>query len=491
MFIRSIRFKIILWYMLVLTLTLSLFSALLYQNLSKKSYDDLDQLLRSRAAGVIDSIDTYWEKERLESIEEGVKLDVFSKSNNINFAKIAQRWVEERTKDPRLVNIIIQIFDASGKLIASSKDIPDIMDVEKHFSEYVSKKNGHFETVDAEFRQGKQQTLRTFTIPVIEENSISYIVEVSSQTGTVEETLNNLRLLLFILLPLTVFVTGMIGAFLAKITLSPVDRMIDSIHHITAEKMKMRIPVPDTRDEIRRLADTFNEMLSRLENSFSSQRRFIEDLTHELKTPLAILKGELEVSLRRSRSGDEYDLLLRSNLEEVDRIAEIVEDLLMIARFDSNVITLETKPLDISVLVLEIAEDINILARQKNIDFNVYADKTLILQGDRDNLKRLFLNLLDNAIKYTPQSGRVEIHINEEQEFVKISISDSGIGISEEDIPHIFDRFYHVDKSRATSGFGLGLSIAKSIAEAHRGRIEAHSKSGLGSTFIVFLPLQR
>jgi len=162
----------------------------------------------AQAEGIIDSIDTYWEKERLESIEEGVKLDVFSKSNNINFAKIAQRWVEERTKDPRLVNVIIQIFDASGKLIASSKDIPDITNMEKHFSEYVSKHNGHFETVRSGIQTGQTAGPQTFTIPVIEGRNLSYIVEVSSQTGTVEETLNNLKLLLFILLPLPFLLPG-------------------------------------------------------------------------------------------------------------------------------------------------------------------------------------------------------------------------------------------------------------------------------------------
>lgn len=475
--------------MLVLSLTLSLFSSLLYQNLDKKLHNDLDELLRSRAKGIIDSIDTYWETERIEAVEEGVKLDAFSKTNNINFAKIAQRWVEERSKDPRLVNVIVRIFDARGKLIASTKDIPDNLHARKNILTHAPEMNGHFETVTAELRSGRQQTLRTFTIAVIENNNIAYIVEIASLLSSIDSTMKDFRLLLFILLPATVFVTGIIGAFLAKITLNPVDRMINTMHQITAENMKQRLAIPDTKDEIRRLADTFNEMLSRLEDSFSSQRKFIEDLTHELKTPLAILKGELEVSLKKVRSNEEYHSILLSNLEEVNRITGIVEDLLILARFDSNVITLEMKPLDITSLVSEITEDITVLARQKNIDFTVSGDGKIHVSGDREKLKRLFLNLLVNAINYTPQSGKVQIHVTKNGDYAKISVSDTGIGISDDELPHIFDRFYHVDKLRTGSGSGLGLSIAKSIAEAHRGRIEVRSRPGAGSTFTVFIPL--
>ncbi|MBI5050199.1 MAG: HAMP domain-containing protein, partial [Nitrospirae bacterium] len=350
MFIRSIRFKIILWYMLVLTLTLLLFIVLLYQNFSKKLYDDLDSLLQSRAKGIIDSIDTYWETERLEAMKDRMELNVFSKINNINFAKIAQRWVEEKTNDPKLLNIIVQIFDAKGKLISSSKNIPDIANIQKKFFNYVSKKAKHFDDVTMELKPGKQLTLRTLTIPVIENSNIAYIVVVAGQLSSIDSALKDLRLILFILLPITVIVTGVIGTFLAKITLSPFNKMVNTIHQITAENLGVRIALPDTKDEIKRLADTFNEMISRLEHAFSSQRKFIEDLTHELKTPLSILKGELEVSLKKVRSNEEYDSILRSNLEEVNRITKIVEDLLMLARFDSNAIALEIRPLDVTRL---------------------------------------------------------------------------------------------------------------------------------------------
>jgi len=477
--------------MLILALTLLLFSALLYQNLNKKLHDDLDGLLQSRAKGIIDSIDTYWETERLEAIKDGIPLNVFSKINNINFIKIAQRWIEERTTDPKLLNTVVQIFDAKGKLVASSKNMPDIMNIKKNIFDYVSKRSGHLDTVTIELKPGKETILRTFTVPVTENNNVAYIVVVASPLSLTDSALKNLRLILFILLPITVVVTGIIGAFLSKMTLNPFNKMINTIHHITGENLKLRISTPDTKDEIRKLADTFNEMLERLEHSFSLQRSFIEDLTHKLKTPLAILKGELEVSLQKIRTKEEYDSLLHSNIEEINRVTKIVEDLLMLTRLDSNVITLEMEPLDITLLIKDIAEDLEILAQQKDIDFSLSTTREIILRGDKDKLKYLFLNILDNAIKYTPPHGKITIDVTKEKDDAKITVSDTGIGISENDLPHIFDRFYRVDKSRTDSGSGLGLSIAKSIVEAHRGKIEVSSKLEQGSTFTIFLPLSQ
>ncbi|MBF0120700.1 MAG: HAMP domain-containing protein [Desulfobacterales bacterium] len=489
MFIYSIRFKIILWYMFVLSLTLLFFSMLLYKSLSEKLYSDLDELLQSRAKGIIDSIDTYWETERLEAIADGVKFDIFSKANNINFIKIAQRWVEERSKDPKLVNVIVQIFDANDKLIASSKDMPVIISKKNDQLKSLNQKDGYFETVTAEFKTGRQQPLRTFTVPVVEHYNVAYIVKIISQVSSIDLALQDFRMLLFIFLPITVFVTGIIGSLLSKITLSPVDKMINVIHNINAKNMKLRIGTPDTKDEIRRLADTFNDMLSRLEHSFSTQKKFIEDLTHELKTPLSILKGEIEVVLHKGRSQEEYVLLLNSNLEEINRITKIVEDLLILARFDSCVLNLDIKQINISILIQEITEIINILAKQKNIQFILSVDENVNIAGDKDKLSRLFLNIIDNAIKYTSEYGKLTVSINKEKDFAKIVITDTGIGISEEDLPYIFDRFYRADKSRIKAGFGLGLSIAKSIAEAHGGSIEAYSKLGQGSAFIISLPL--
>ncbi len=491
--IRSIRFKITALYILLLALTLSFFSVMLYHNFRQRLIENTDDILQSRAEGIADSIDTYWEVERLEAIRDTGADKPFSKIDNLNFIKIAQRWVEERSKDPKLVDIVVQIRNERGRPIAASRNIAGLALVTEDVLRRVLSGKAYLDTVDLEIQPSRHETFREFILPVVERGKVAYIVRVMSPLDTVEAALKDLRFTLFVLLPLTVFLTGLIGLFLARVALSPVDRIINTIHQITAENLKLRIKIPDTKDEIKRLADTFNEMLTRLEDAFSSQKRFIADLTHELRTPLAVLKGELEVTLKRVRSAEEYDSVLHSSLEEVDRISKIVGDLMLLASFDNAAGSLEISPLDLGEVVGRVCEDIKVLADQKGIALSVEiqtAGKARVC-ADETKLKRLFINLLDNAVKYTPPKGRVAVRLEYQGDEARVLISDTGSGIPAEDLPHVFERFYRVDKSRSLPGFGLGLSIAQSIAQIHRGRILAESRLGHGSTFSVVLPLAR
>ena len=476
--------------MLALGLTLLLFSTMLYNKYSQKLYEDLDDILESRAEGIANSIDTYWEAERQEASKDDFAVESLTKIDNINFAKIAERWVEEKSSDPKLLDIIVQIFNVRGEHIASSKNIPKFKTLPKDIFNYVSRANRHFDTMTVAIPTSKPVTLRILSVPVTENKKVAYIVQIASSLNSIHSALARLKIMLVVLLPLTVLLTGVIGAFLAKVALNPVDKIIKDIHQITAQNLKKRTSIPDTNDEISRLADTFNDMLTRLEYAFFSQRRFIEDLAHELKTPLAILKGEIEVALKKIRSKEEYENVLKSSIEEVNRISSIVENLLIFARFENDTVMLETKKLDIVVLLKSVVDDIRVLAMQKNIDMSINAQEKIIISGDKDKLKRLFLNILDNAIKYTPGGGKVDINITKENNVVHVRVSDTGMGIPEKDIGHIFDRFYQVNKSGHQGGFGLGLSIARSIAEAHKGKIEATSVLNRGTTFIVSFPLE-
>ncbi len=491
MFTESIRFKIILWYMLALTVTLGLFSAVLYGKFMKSVYEDVDDILQSRAEGIISSIDTFWEIERMEAINDGMDPDALTKVNNINFIRIAQRWVEEKSNDPKLLNIIIEIFDAKGALIASSNKTTAMAVLPKKMFASALKGRQYFDTINAAARSKKSVMQRFLIMPVVENDKLVYIVKITSPLVYAGFALKNLKVILFFLLPLTVFLTGIVGVFLAKIALRPVDKMIQTVQQISSENMKVRIKIPDTKDEIKRLADTFNDMIDRLENSFISQKQFIEDITHELKTPIAVLKGELEVALKRDRSHGEYESILRSNLEEVNKINGIVEDLLLLGRLDSDVIALDKEKLNISSLIKEAAGDMSILAARKDIEIADNVKEGIYINGDKKQLKRVFMNILDNAIKYSPPNSSVSIIADRENDNVNISISDEGIGIFDDEIPYIFDRFYRSEKSRTSSGFGLGLSIAKSVVNVHKGSIKVRSKSGQGSTFIVSLPLNR
>lgn len=489
MFLKSIRFKITILFMAILALILISFSAMLYHNVSTSLYNGMDTLLKSKAGGISQSINTYWEVSNLEAIAASVKSDdILRKRRNTNFTRVAQRWVREESSDPTLLNIVVAVFDTDGAIIASSKNMQTVPQIPgKDFISVLQGKS-RFDTVMTESPTAKM-AMRIYTTPVFENEKVAYIVQIASPLTSIQVALNNLKIALFVLFPITVLVTGIMGTFLAKATLRPVNNIIHTIHQITAENMKLRITIPDTRDEIRQLAETFNDMLGRLEGAFMSQRKLFEDLSHELKTPLTILKGEFEVVLKKMRAPGEYEAILKSSLEETNRIIKLAENLLFLARVDSKEVFPEKKMLDLNLLIHAIINSVKRAAEIKNIQLVFTAGNELILNGDEGQLKILFLNLLDNAVKYTPQDGKIIIVTERAGQSARVTIKDTGIGIPKEDMEHIFDRFYRTDKSRDSAGFGLGLSIAKAIANAHNGDILAESRQLQGSIFTVVLPV--
>ena len=488
MVLSSIRFKITLWYMLILGVTLLIFSVSVYQNFSGNLYGDLDDLLQSKAEGIVRSINTYWQAQEMDAAKEGSRASAAEKKDRENFLRIVRQWAQERSDDAKIPAAAIQIFDRDGRKIAASASAPDALNIP------LDTLNSALEEEDDfyDFRpEGKQALpLRVYATPIIEDGKVSYIVQVASPVNQVYAALDNLKMNLLIFLPLTVLITGVAGSLLAKLTLNPVTDMVKTIRQITAENLKLRVKIPGSRDEIKKLADTFNDMLAKLESSFYAQRKFIQDISHELKTPLTILKGEFEVALQRIRSADEYEDTLLSSLEEVDRISKIVDNLLILVRFDSQEIPFKFQPVELKQLIQGVVNDISVLSNSKNIMIDFTDSDPLPLTADESYLRRVFLNILDNAVKYTPESGAVSIALRAQEPYAVIRISDNGPGIVPEELPHIFERFYRGgSSSRAGSGFGLGLAIAKSIAEAHKGRIEAQSRLGQGTTFNVFLPL--
>jgi heavy metal sensor kinase len=273
--------------------------------------------------------------------------------------------------------------------------------------------------------------------------------------------------------------------------------MTRAAEQIAAGDLSERVPEPAQMDEIGRLAATFNDMISRLQAAFERQKQFTSDASHELRTPLAVMRGDIEVTLRRERSNEEYKRALTSNLEEIMRLSRLVEDLLTLARGDTGRVELRCEPVDLNDLCRRMAEYITPLADQR--------DQTLIyepplgaetapvtISADMLRIKQLLLNLLDNAIKYTERRGKITLGLKTEEKVAIITVTDTGRGIPPEDLPHIFERFFRRSAKtadRTAAGFGLGLSIVKWIVDSHGGRIEAKSEVGKGTEFIVRLPL--
>jgi heavy metal sensor kinase len=287
-----------------------------------------------------------------------------------------------------------------------------------------------------------------------------------------------------------VLLAGVGGMFLANRTLQPVDHITDIAREIGEGDLSRRINI-QSEDELGRLASTLNRMIARLEEAFQKQRQFAADASHELRTPLAIIQAESSLALDKKRTQVEYRRSLDLVSQEVTYMSEIIGKLLLLARNDAGIEPLNLQEVNVKDLFTELSSDVEALAQEKGVAFNLGPMDNLTVKGDRFRLRQLFLNILDNAIRYTPSGGTVSSLLVRKNGSALVSISDTGMGIPAEDLPFIFDRFYRVDKarSRPDGGLGLGLAIASSIAKLHGGGIEVESQVGKGSTFQITLPL--
>ena len=467
MFFHTLRFKLTLWYVAILGVTLCAFSFFLYLTLSEGLYRSLDNKLRTTAEVIAASI--------RRPFGPGPSL-----------ADIDQIMREHFGIRP--LGRFVQVLDETGKRSSNIRNVDIPMSMET--LERVSKGETVFETVTV-----AKEKIRLVTLPIFEKGRMVGIVQVGSPLEEIEEALRQLLLILLVAVPSVLILAVVGGLFLANKALRPVDEITNTARKIgSSGDLSQRIRLKrKVDDEIGRLAATFNEMIAKVENSFQQIKRFTADASHELKTPLTILRGEIEVGLKRLRTPEEYQKILASNLEEVKHMSRMVEDLLTLARADMGALELRKEVVDLGGLVKEVWEEVRLWAEDKGVELLFQEDGEARVMGDRGRLRQLALNLIDNAIKYTPSGGRVELRVVRDGDEVTFSVADTGEGIPAEDLQRIFERFYRVDKarSRQRGGTGLGLSICKWIAEAHGGRISAESELGRGSKFHVSLPLYR
>lgn len=342
-----------------------------------------------------------------------------------------------------------------------------------------------------------QYPLRVVTLLVRDREGHRYALQIGISMQYVSTTLGNVLFKFFAWGPFLILLISLMGYLFVKASLKPVRDVVSVAREITAEDLSRRVPVVESNDEIGTLSTTLNDMIARLEKSFEQVRQFSDDVSHELKTPLAIIRGEVEVSLRAERSGEEYQSTLVSILEETKKIESIMENLLFLSRLDVKKNSICLNYFSFDEMLIEVFEEISPMAKEQGIRFSLSRIDEVSVRGDEALLKRLVVNLVLNALKYTKEGGKVELSLESdstvyggsEREAVLI-VSDTGIGIPRIDLPHIFDRFYRVDRSRSakTGGSGLGLTIVKKILDIHRGRVVVKSTVGSGSVFFVYLP---
>ena len=343
-----------------------------------------------------------------------------------------------------------------------------------------------FETIVSNGRDD----IRLLTMPIVRDGRVTQIVQVGMSLQRARSALGRYLDTLVVLIPLGVALAAAGGAIIARTALRPVDEMALAARRITAEDLGQRISLRGTGDELDRLAETLNGMLARLAAAFTEVRRFAADAAHELRTPLTALKGGIEVSLRTARSAEEYQRVLVGSLEEVERLIRLAEDLLLLSRSTAGPET-SRRPVELEPLLLDVFDVGVRLAQGTGVSIRVNDVTPATVHGDAVALRRAVLNMIENAVKYTPAGGKVELSLTSGEGHATVTVQDTGIGIAPADQARIFEPFVRLDAARAreTGGTGLGLAIARAIAVAHGGTLAVESVPGAGSRFAIRLPL--
>ena len=396
-----------------------------------------------------------------------------------NFTKI--------TGNRKFYKIISQILNKHGDLISSAPmikgqpfpfPIPSLTQADQNFIKSILKV------------PYKSSSFRICTFFYKNNNNVEYIIQVATYLRRMEKSVRNFRRNLGVAFIISIILGSTGGWIFARQNLRQINKINNATRQITTSNLGKRLPVRGTNDELDSLADTINMMLSHLEEAFKKVSQFTTDAAHELRTPIAVIKCSTEIILSKERTLEEYQEALANNLKELDSITRLVNDLLLLSHGEEPEKKTLMERINISSLIGDLSGAFNILAKQKEIGFNFECSDPLLMCGNEIELKRLFVNLIDNAIKFTPAKGRISIKAQSKDHNIEVMVKDTGIGISKDDLPYLFDRFYRADKSRArdSGGFGLGLSICQSIVKAHQGTISIKSQLHKGTEVILILP---
>jgi heavy metal sensor kinase len=458
---RSIRFRLATWYFLSLTVVLSLLAVGSWYGMRVSLYGSIDEVLNSRIIGAQNFL------------------------TGLGTTSVAElKTLLQQPSNPWIGGAHHQIFDDQKRLVYQTNSMArDLAGMQGPFA---SSDTIEFMTI---YPRNSPMRLASQRVQV---KGITLVIETAEPLRTVEAELQAYTRYLLMGAPLLLLAATMGGFLISRKALSPVDRIIEDARSITASDLSRRLAVPNVNDELQRLSETLNQMLDRIEATFLRTRQFTADASHELRAPITLIHTAAEFSLRRERSHDELLQAMKQIFREAKHTARLVNDLLLLARADSNLDVFRPAPVDLQGLYSEVCHQGQMLASNKGLQVEVTATPDPVrVMGEDSLLERLFLILIDNAIKYTPSGGNIWLGLRQESGRAVFSVRDSGIGIAAEDLPRIWGRFWRADKvrSREMGGTGLGLSIARTIVERHGATISVQSEPGKGSLFEVHLPL--
>jgi signal transduction histidine kinase len=443
----TIRSKITIWYASLLLVLLVIFNFFIYMTISRILFQNTEDLLKADAHQVF--------------------LIIQSENFNINF-DVPYKIIA--------TNTYFVIFDVKGNTGIKSDILPEIVNLpigQQQFRNVSINKNGWI----------------IYDTPVVNNGEVVGWIRVSRSLQSLSNTLFNLRLIMFISIPFFGLIASAGGLFLAKRALYPIGYITKTAKEISKGDLTQRLKLNKTEDEVGRLAETFDEMLDKLENSIKKERQFASDASHELRTPIAIITAQTEEALAGTHGVQEYREAIETIRDESKKMSHIISQLLMIYRSDEGRYKFNFEILNLNVIIEDIVNEFQDVAKDNGLNISFKAADEIKIRADQTLITRLFINIIDNAIKYSRREGKITVSLNKADNFSITTIEDTGIGISENDIPYIFDRLYQVDRSREDRGNGLGLAIAKWIAESHKGEISVESKLNVGSKFVIKLPL--
>jgi heavy metal sensor kinase len=384
--------------------------------------------------------------------------------------------------------IYVRVLHEDGEVIATSGNFAAIVySINKEKLRDMGVGSSYVETVKV---PGRRTPFRILSTRLADEK-FDYVIQIGTRMKSMRNTLGNFSENMLTAIPIALVLGTIGGWLLARRSLAPISYITEATQKITATNLGKRLRSRHSDDELDHLIATINAMISRLEDSFKRMNQLTADVSHELRTPISAMRGEAELLLSKPRPPGAYRKALASYIEQLDFFARMIDDLILLSKFDSNEARLTMIPIKLDRLLINLGDLFKVLAEQKEIELTVGIIERLDIVGDQTRLQQLFTNLIDNAIKFTPSGGHIDIALQKDRGFAKASIKDTGIGIPTTEFEHVFDRFYQVDKSRdkGSEGVGLGLSICQWIVKAHHGKIELESAVGEGSRFIVSLPL--
>lgn len=481
---RSLRLRLTLWNIAVLAIVLASLGSVLRYSVQSSLWAAEDKRMANRVQHMLDRWNAFTPAERIR-LAGSLRNDSFPLLR-LMFPRTSL-FNEERTfrsrseEDAPSGQLLYKLLDANGNLLLTGKPDPP-WDMES----FRAAVNGQqkFTTMQID-----GVTARVLSAPVIQDGQVRAVFQLARSMEDVERQVTLLTQSLLTMIPITLFIVGVSGAFLTSRALRPVRRITKAAEQMGANDLSQRLDVPGG-DEFTRLASTFNALFERLELAFEQQRRFAQDASHELRTPLTGIKANTSLALSGKWTEDEYRATITRIDSAATRMQRLIQDLLLLASSDAHQLCLETR----SLRIADVLEDsLRALPENKGgpeivLDLP-HPNRTVL--GDAHNLERLFINLLENALRHTPPEGRITLSVRENDKYFFVTITDTGCGIPPEHLPRIQERFYRVDSSRSRpeGGTGLGLAICKSIVEAHYGTLHIESQLGKGTSVTVALPL--